>query len=213
MEDRNTPSGRTFSRNRLQSERALGRGLEDISHLFLSQAVREHATGADAREGLPEPGEKQQRESALVVPLSPLAGVSRDQVVSLLNGHPTLLEEGLSIIDEGIPVHECGLIDLLAADLTGRLAVIDIDGFPNDTLLMRGISHCNWLVSNIPILRRMYRGFPIDYASNPRLFLVAPDFSMLHRSVTTWTSNPLIRCFRFRAVALGGGAGILIEQA
>jgi hypothetical protein len=134
-------------------------------------------------------------------------------LLAFLRDHPALLEEGLRIIDATIPLHACGPIDLLALDTAGRLAVVDIEISANDNMLMRGICHCDWLTRNAGIVRRMYRGVPIDYVCNPRLFLVAPEFSALHRSVTSWISNPHITCFKYHAVAVRDGAGILIEQA
>ncbi len=212
MDDRNAGGGQAFPQSRPQTERALGRGLADISHLFLSQASDESDPERGARGGLLKAIQTQQPEPALVTALNPLSRISRDQLVSLLKEHPALLEEGLHPIDSDIRFHACGPIDLLAVDDCGRLVVVDVDVSPNDNMLMRGIYHCDWLVSNAPIVRRMYREMPIDYASNPRLFLVAPDFSALHRSVTSWISNPHIRCFKYHAVAMHDGAGILVEQ-
>ncbi len=127
MDHQNAYGGRKFPENRPQAERALGRGLEDISHLFLSQAVSEPNAGSEAQRSVVQPVKVQQPAPAFVTALSPLEGVSREQLISLLKGRPMLLEDGLRIIDASIPVYPCGPIDLLAVDDGSRLIVVDID--------------------------------------------------------------------------------------
>jgi len=187
--------------------------LEDVSHLFLSQANQKPAAEQEMRRSPSEQARAQPPEPPPVAVLRSVPAPDREQVVSLLKDNPALLEEGLRMIDVNLPVVPGAPIDLLALDSSCRLVVVDIDTSTRDSLLVRGIYHIGWLVGNVPLLRRMYRTLLIDYDVNPRVFLVAPDYSNPHRSATSWISTPEIKCFKYRTVVLRGVAGILVEPA
>lgn len=213
MEDHKVDAGHSLPQDHAHTQRRLARGLEDVSHLFLSQTTNEATAGGEARDGPAEQTQPQPAEPAFIPLLHPFPDVNRDQLVSLLESHIALLEEGMRAIDVNIPCDPYGPIDLLAVDSANKLVIIDLDTSANDELLLRGICHFDWLVRNVPIARRMYRGHVIDFSANPRLFLVAPDYSPRLRCVTCWITCPQISCFRYHAVALRNGAGILVERA
>ena len=192
-----------------QGESRLTRGLEDVSRLFLSQATPDtthdtHDTTDQASVHLAEP--------VLADLLRPLPGVKRDRLVSVLEDHIAVLEEGLRSVDVGIPCDPFGPIDLLAVDSANRMVVVDLDESPGDELLLRGICHVDWVVRNIPLLRRMYRGRVIDFSTVPRVFLVAPNYSPRLHCAPRWITGTQISCFRYHTAALRNGAGILVER-
>ncbi len=193
------------------AERHLARGLEDVSNIFLSQA-NEKTSGAAEQRNPPDEIHSRPPDPAFSALLRPLPGVSRDRLISFLEEHSAVLEEGTRTIDANIPCAPYGTIDLLAVDGSSRLAVIDIDDSPNDVLLLHALCHFDWLVHSVPILRRMYRGYAIDFSADPRLFLVAPDYSPSLKCAVRWIGRPQIFCFRYRTVALRNSAGILIER-
>ena len=59
-----------------------------------------------------------------------------------------------------------------------QLAVIDFETTAGDELLIRGLSQVDWMLGNVPNLRRMFRGNAINFSLQPRLFLLAPRFSL-----------------------------------
>lgn len=185
-----------------QAERRLARGLEDVSSLFLSRASGESAASKDVA-----------AEPALATLLRPCLSVNRDRLISLLENHMAVIEEGLRAIDTSIPCHPHGSIDLLAVDGSSHLAAIDVDTSADDALLLRAVCHFDWLVRNVPILRRMFRGHVIDFSSDPRLFLVAPDFSPSLRCAAGWIARPRIICLRYCATMLQNGVGVMVEPA
>ena len=172
--------------------RSLGRGLRDVSHLFLSQATPAVSRGA-------------------VVPLRPVQ-VTRDRLAELLSLDRGLsLEEGLRTIDTRIPCEPCGDIDLLAIDRTGKLTIIDFDTTVNDSLLLRGLGHLDWIASNTETIRRMCPAQAVGTVLPPRLILVAPQFSLLARRAMRLLTRPQIRWVRYHAVETPAGPGILFE--
>src|SRR5262249_33982996 len=148
----------------------LGRGLEDVSHLFLSQRV-------------PEP----ERSSPPPAPrggvtLLRAASVSKERLVGALKEFSGALQDGLKPIDANIPCSPGGDIDLLGRSRSSQLTTTDADPTANDSLLLRGMSHFDWVVRNMPNLRRMYREHAVNFSLQPRLVLLAPQFSVLVQS-------------------------------
>jgi hypothetical protein len=192
-----------------RSDRPLGRGLEDVSHVFLSQQADGGSMDPGSRPaGRPLPGEGT-APSALL--LRPAAQVTREQVGGALREFAGALEDGLKGIDAGIPCAPCGEIDLLAIDRAGQLTIIDFDTTSGDELLIRGLSHLDWVVRNVPNLRRMFRGQAINFSLPPRLFLLAPQFSSRVRCVARQITSLQIDWVRYHLVETPGRAGILFE--
>ena len=137
-------------------DRPLGRGLEDVSHLFLSHKTADASprTGAPVLSPGPEssapPGPR--GNAVLLRPVQ----VTRDRLAAILPlDWSGALEEGLRTIDAKIPCYPCGEIDLLAVDRTSKLTIIDFDATVNDGLLLRGLGHFDWIVRNTQNVQRM----------------------------------------------------------
>jgi hypothetical protein len=200
------------SDDRRRIERRLARGLEDVSYLFLSQpsnkpaeeAVDQTASSAKALPGSVHP------EAPILLGASP--AVDRELLISLLNDNAAVLEEGMRAIDANVPCAPFGSMDLVALGSLDQLCVINVDAFQNDVALLRGIAHVDWIVRNMPIVRRMYQGRALSFSIPPRLFLVAPGFSPLLKCVAQRSLSPQVICFEYRTAAMPGGVGILFER-
>lgn len=188
------------------SDRPLGRGLEDVSHLFLSQRTPE-----PERVSVPSACVSPPPASRGGVALLRPAAVSRERLAGILKEFAGALDDGLKIIDANIPCPPCGEIDVLAMSRSSQLTIIDADTTVNDGLLLRGIGHFDWVVRNMPNLRRMYREHAVNFAIQPRLVLLAPQFSVLLQSVARQISCPQIQWIRYHAVEAVAGPGILFE--
>ena len=185
-------------------ERVLPRGLEHVSNLFISRSLPGRAPQEHAQSAQAEP---------LTVLLRSCGFSTREQLASLLKKQAGALEEGMTAIDTNILSEASGSIEILALDARNRLTIIDVDDHPNDELLLRGIDHYDWVVRNISNLRRMYAGQLVDFSLQPRIFLIAPEFSSLFRSVTRHFTSLQIQCLKYRAVTISGGIGIFFEDA
>lgn len=178
-------------------ERPLGRGLEDVSHIFLSQRANERA-----------------REPAAVaghVLLRPAPEITREQVAPILKEFDGAIEAGMTTIDAGIPCPPYDEIDLLAVDRLSQLTIIDFETTSSDDLLMRGLCHFDWALRNIENLRRMFRGQPINFNLQPRVVLLAPEFSARTRGVARHITRPYIYWVRYHLVEVSGRMGLLFE--
>jgi hypothetical protein len=196
-----------------QSEKRLVRGLDDVSHLFLSQSPDRPAEKAEIPDIMHAQALSEPAQSRTPFLLRDSPSVSRELILGFLNGDAAVLEEGLRAIDANIPCDPFGFIDLVAVDSQDQLCIIDVDVVQKDESLLHGIAYFDWIVRNTPIVRRMYQGRVINFSAQPRLFLVAPGFSPLLRCVAQRSMSPKVCCFEYRAVAMPGGVGILFEHA
>jgi hypothetical protein len=183
--------------------RSLGRRSEDAPHVFLAQPADVPRT--------PQPAPAQPASPASAVLLRSAEPLSRDQLTATLTECPGALEDSMRVIDACIPCDPCGEIDLLAVDRVHRLTIIDLETTLGEWLLLRGISHVDWVARNLPNLRRMYPELRIEFSRPPRLLLIAPRFSPFLRSAVRQITQPEITCVRYHGLELSGGPGIFFE--
>lgn len=178
--------------------------------MFLSQTAERESTdpGGGWQAERPYPREKS-APSALL--LRPAAQVTGEQVAAALKEFEGALEEGLRCIDAELPCGPCGKIDLLALDRANQLTIIDFDTTSSDELLLRGLDHFDWVVGNLFNIRRMFRGHAINFSLEPRLFLLAPQFSSRVRRVACRIPRPRIDWVRYQFVETPGRPGIFFE--
>lgn len=183
-----------------------------MSHLFLTQPSNRPAEKAEEQNSSlgQTPSEPVKPQIPVLLHSSP--DVNRELLISLLNDNTAVLEEGLRAIDANVPCAPFGSMDLVALGNLDQLSVIHVDTMQNDVSLLRGIAHVDWLVRNMPIVRRMYQARGINFSIPPRLFLVAPGFSPLLQCVAQRIISPRISCFAYRAATAPGGVGILFER-
>jgi len=180
--------------------RPLGRGLADVSHLFLSRRTGEASASDRAVAG----------RGAIGSMLRP-APVTREGVAAILPDLAGGLEDGLRVIDAHLPCQPCGEIDLLAMDRTGQLTIIDFETTVGDGLLLRGIGHFDWVARNLPIVQRLYQAHAVNFSLPTRLFLLAPQFSPSLRRVIRHIIRPQIHWVRYHPVEASGGPTLLFE--
>jgi hypothetical protein len=190
--------------------RPLGRGLEDVSHLFLPQTT-EVSTREPTIERASERVSVRPGVRAGAAVLRPGEPITRDQLTATLRECQGALEDNMRAIDVRVPCCPRDEIDLLALDRANQLTIIDVEITLGDGLLLRGVSHVDWVVRNVGMLQRMYQGWTIDGSRQPRLILVAPQFSPFLRSAVRQITRPDVMCYRYHGVQLSGGTGIFFE--
>jgi hypothetical protein len=190
----------------------LARGLEDVSHLFLSGPPAAAPSRSEAQD---QPSrEASHLAQGLVAPVagSALSDTNDDRLVSLVCKSVGALEEGLRVIDAGVHLEVGGTVDLVAVDRCNQIVIIDVEPTASDALLLRGICHLDWFARNVPITRRMYPGFGIDFTSDPRVFLLAPRFSPVVLCAVRRVMPLRIACFTYHTAPLLAGTGMFFNH-
>jgi hypothetical protein len=194
-----------------RADRPLGRGLEDVSHLFLTQKAEQGPLPGREAGRRPRPPGSVPAEAGAVV-LRPSVPDGNERLGDLLREFAGVIEEGLQGIDIRVPCDPYGEIDMLAVDRANQLVIVDFDIFSNDQLVLRGIGHFDWILRNLPIVRRMYQGRAINFSTEPRVLLLAPDFPPLAVSAARQVPRPFMTLIRYRFVETSGGPGVFFER-
>jgi hypothetical protein len=192
-----------------RSEKHLARGLEDVSSLFLSQPAESVLARVEGRD-IPVAASRA-AQPATAIASSSSTVMSREELISLLNSSPAALEAGMRVIDLNIPCEPYGPIDLLAVDGLSQITIIDVDTSANDAMLLRAVCHFDWLLRNMPIVRRMYRGNVINFSAHPRIVLVAPQFPPMLTCAARRIATLRINCVRYHSLGMPGGPGVFFE--
>jgi hypothetical protein len=198
-------------------ERPLGRGLEEVSYLFLSRAESpsrvesvDPQPAADRPISPPPPLQPAPRPGVAVFRRG--ARLAREQLTATLRECRTALDPDVRAVATGPAAPPHGDIDLIAVDRVNRLTIIDVETTIDERLLLRGLAHLHWMSDNLPNVKRMYPDWMIDVARSLRLFLVAPEFPPLSRHALVRIASPAITCFRYHEAELSGRTGVLFEQ-
>jgi len=196
--------------NEKRAARPLGRGLEEISHLFLSHPPVLPAGGQ--MDNLASERTAVRPARTFLVVARPEPSLTRGQVTATLRECRSALADDMLAIGPGIACSPYGEIDLLALDRTQQLAIIDVQTTLDDGLVARGLGHVDWAVRNLRTVQRLYPDWPVDVSRPPRLVLVAPRFSLALRSGIRQIVGPSISCFRYCEVELSGQLGLFVER-
>ena len=193
-------------------EKRLARGKEDVVHLFLSHPPGDATISPASGEGPSDRGPAVPSHPIVTV-ACPAASLGKEEIIQLLNANTAALESGLRAIDRAVPCDPSRTIDLLAVDGLSQLVVIALEAAPDDGMLLRAISHYDWIVGHVPILRKLYQGQVINFSSPPRIVLVAPEFSRPLTCAAHRFLSPRIVCYRYRAIAVPAGTAVFFEGA
>ncbi|MDP8217069.1 MAG: hypothetical protein P9L98_07170 [Candidatus Kaelpia imicola] len=100
-----------------------------------------------------------------------------------ISGITELLFEGLSSLERGMFGLDrdistpAGKIDIMAVDMIGRFAIVEVgEGEVND-LIFKSIDHFDWALTNIKSLQERYKSYNIDPTLAPRIIILAPSYS------------------------------------
>lgn len=95
----------------------------------------------------------------------------------MILGDPGIVERGFVALDGQVRAGSGGLIDLVAVDASGILALLEIDREGEEKLLARALEHRAWAVEQFQFLRHLYGGIRIHPFRLPRLVLVSHNYS------------------------------------
>jgi len=107
---------------------------------------------------------------------------------------------------------ERGPLDVLFVDsgkalVVAELKVTEDDAMEDDAMLAQAIDYYDYITmtTNIEEFARAYRDKKIDPMQKPRLFLIAPSFSVSLLNRCKWVDIP-ISLFTFQCIALENGS-------
>ena len=133
--------------------------------------------------------------------------VSETQLEDLIRQGAELIEEGLVFVDHQ-RMTDRGPLDVLLVDSGGALIVAELKVSEDDAMLMQALDYYDWVVRHVEAFSRLYKKHNINAAEAPRLFLIAPSFSISLLNRCKWIDVPL-SLFTFQCIQLEGEKDII----
>ena len=129
-----------------------------------------------------------------------VADVSEAELEDLVRQAPGLIEDGLKFVDHQAFTAR-GPLDVLMVDSGRALVVAELKVVEDDGMLVQGIDYYDYVLQNLDGFVRAYRQHKVDPKQEPRLFLVAPSFSVTLLNRIKWVSMPVslftVQCIEF----------------
>lgn len=135
-----------------------------------------------------------------------------ESIRARIRSDPSILEEGLRILDHDLKAGGAGIIDAIGVDRAGGLAIVSIAPGDLDRALLQILDLHLWTTDRLDLLARLYAGHGVVADRPIRVLLLAPAFThaFLRRlALLAMDVTPLLA----REVALGDGPRIAIEPA
>jgi len=134
--------------------------------------------------------------------------VSETQLEDLVRRAPGLIEDGLRFVDHQTFTSR-GPLDVLMEDSGHALVVAELKVVEDDGMLVQGIDYYDYILSNLDGFARAYKKHKIDPGQEPRLFLIAPSFSVTLQNRIKWINIP-ISLFTFQCIELEDDKGEIV---
>jgi hypothetical protein len=134
--------------------------------------------------------------------------VSETQLEDMIRQAPELIEAGLKFIDHQA-FTERGPLDVLLVDSGRSLVVAELKVIEDNSMLVQGIDYYDYVLRNLDGYARAYKKHEPDSSQEPRLFLIAPSFSVALLNRIKWIKIP-ISLFTFQCIEFPDSKGEII---
>jgi hypothetical protein len=134
--------------------------------------------------------------------------ISEKQLEDIIRKNTDLIENGLKFIDHQKRT-ERGPLDVLAVDSGSAFVVAELKIKEDDNMLVQGLDYYDYLTSNVEGYANAYKDKGVDPRQEPRLFLIAPSFSMPLINRCKWI-DVRVSLFTFQCIELDDKPGDII---
>jgi len=134
--------------------------------------------------------------------------VSETELEDLVRRAPELIEEGLKFVGHQAFTAR-GPLDVLLVDSGHALVVAELKVVEDDAMLVQGIDYYDYVLRNLDGFARAYKQHKIDSKQEPRLFLIAPSFSVTLLNRIKWINIP-ISLFAFQCIEFEDAKGEIV---
>ena len=128
--------------------------------------------------------------------------VSETKLEDLIRQGTDLIEEGLVFVDHQ-RMTDRGPLDVLMVDSGGALILAELKVYEDDRMLMQALDYYDWVVRHAEAFSRLYKKQKINPTQTPRLFLIAPSFSISLLNRCKYIDVP-ISLFTFTCIQFKG---------
>ena len=135
-----------------------------------------------------------------------VVNVSESELEDLVRQGSDLIEEGLKFVDHQAFTPR-GPLDVLFVDSGKAFVIAELKIVEDDGMLTQGIDYYDYVSRNLEGFARAYKRHKIDPRQNPRLFLIAPSFSVTLLNRIKWI-DVAVSLFAYQCLELEGDDGV-----
>lgn len=127
--------------------------------------------------------------------------IQEKELEDIIRRSPEYIEEGLSFVDSQRRT-ERGPLDVLLVDSGNCLVIGELKVVEDDNMLSQCIDYYDYITRNLEGFARVYKQkeINIDPLQQPRLFLIAPSFSVTLLNRCKWIDIP-ISLFTYQSIS------------
>jgi hypothetical protein len=134
--------------------------------------------------------------------------VAEKQLEDMVRQAPELIEAGLKFVDHQTFTSR-GPLDVLFVDSGRALVVAELKVAEDDGMLVQGIDYYDYVLKSLEGFARAYSQHEIDPRQQPRLFLIAPSFSVTLLNRIKWVDIP-ISLFAYQCIEFEDSKGEIV---
>ena len=134
--------------------------------------------------------------------------ISKHQLQDLVRQAPELIEPGLKYVDHQTYTTR-GPIDLIFVDSGHAMVIAELTVVEDDSMLIQVIDYYDYVLNNLTGFARAYEQHTIDTKQQPRLLLLAPNFSVNLLNRIKWIDIP-ISLFEYQCIELSDSKGSML---
>lgn len=123
------------------------------------------------------------------------------------------LSPGLRVLAGSVPIPQHGVIDLLAADQRGRLALVSFSLEAGHDTVGQAVARWGWATSHLGALRALAPTTGLDFSVEPRVLVIAARATDEARRLAGFIAHPEVELFVATLIAADDRRGILLERA
>lgn len=131
--------------------------------------------------------------------------ISEAQLEDLIRQAPELIEPGLEFVDHQA-FTDRGPLDVLLVDSGRSVVIAELKITEDDSMLVQAVDYYDYVLRNLDGYARAYKQHNIDPNQEPRLFLVAPSFSVTLLNRIKWIDIP-ISLFSYQCIEFEDAKG------
>jgi len=135
-----------------------------------------------------------------------------ERVKRLILADPSIVEEGLRVLDVDLSTGSSGTTDLVAADSAGSLTLVALCSADADAVLLRLLDQYAWAAEQRDLLGRLYASGGLVAGRPPRCLLLASSFTHAFLRRLEFLSIAVSPCLVLARAARGAGT-IQVEPA
>jgi hypothetical protein len=109
--------------------------------------------------------------------ISRISVKDENELQKIVASDVSVIEKGLTVICNDMPIDTKTKIDVLCHDENGQLVIIKLSTKENDNMFFEGLKNLAYVNNVKPMLKFSYKNFKISDTKTPRLIFLAPSFS------------------------------------